>query len=177
MVLGASMPIRFTKWGGSPHWHYDLEMLGADRYGTWFGARAGIPMQRGGEPPIRQPHDFVTLVPADGDWIANWNPRSAGNELALYVDVTDRPVLGPDGITAADLDLDVVRLWDGSVRVLDEDEFEEHRIRYGYPPEVIERALAATRDLVTRVSNRDEPFGAVGDAWLASYAGPSPKRA
>jgi uncharacterized protein len=45
-----------------------------------------------------------------------------------------------------DLDLDVVRRFDGSAEILDEDEFAEHQARYGYPPEVTghaERAASA----------------------------------
>ena len=56
--------MRFTKWGGAKHWTYPLELLGTDEWGTWFGARRGIRLQRGDEEPVTQPHDFVQLVPA-----------------------------------------------------------------------------------------------------------------
>jgi predicted RNA-binding protein associated with RNAse of E/G family len=161
--------LRFSKWGGKRHWHYTLEPLGADEFGWWLGGRAGIAMQRGFEPVIVQPHDFVVLVPAEGRWIANWN-GPGDTRTAIYVDVTDQPVLSPDGVDAVDLDLDVVRLRDGSIQVLDEDEFEEHQRLYRYPPDVIAQALATTDDLVTRVTAATEPFGDVGLKRLSDFS-------
>ena len=52
------------------------------------------------------PHDFVLLVPAEGCWTAYFN---AEDDMEIYVDVTTRPVLDGDTVTAVDLDLDVVR--------------------------------------------------------------------
>ena len=66
-----------------------------------------------------------------------------------------------------DLDLDVVRLRpDSRVVVDDQDEFAEHQVRYGYPPDVISQAEQAAAALVAMVSARVEPFGTVSEAWL-----------
>src|SRR5688500_6218500 len=73
-------------------------------------------------------------------------------------------------VHAVDLDLDVVRLRDVTVAVLDEDEFADHQVRYGYPPEVIKQALATTDDLVSRISTDAEPFATVGATWLAGFS-------
>ena len=145
-----------------------MEALGSDRHGRWFGARAGTSLRRGFEDPIVQGHDFVLLVPAEGCWIASWNvPGATGS--AVYVDVTTQPVVQGNVVTAVDLDLDVVRRHDGIVEVLDEDEFAEHQVRYGYPAEVIAQALATTDDLVARITARTEPFAEAGPAWLARF--------
>ena len=40
-------------------------------------------------------------------------------------------------LRAVDLDLDVVRGFNGTVIVDDEDEFAEHQVAYGYPEDVI----------------------------------------
>ncbi|MEU4692877.1 DUF402 domain-containing protein [Actinoplanes sp. NPDC023714] len=168
--------MRFTKWGGKLHWHYALEPIGSDRHGLWFGARAGTIMQRGYEEPVPQPHDFVTLVPYAEDWIASFNPSSADTDVAVYLDVTTLPSYTEGVVSAVDLDLDVVRLFDGSVRVLDEDEFAEHQVIYGYPEPVIAKALATTGDLVGRLSAGIEPFETAAasrlSAYLSSSAGP-----
>jgi hypothetical protein len=50
--------------------------------------------------------------------------------------------------------------------VLDEDEFAEHQVRYGYPAEVVAGARAACDDLVRRITAGAEPFGTAGAAWL-----------
>jgi len=56
------------------------------------------------------------------------------------------------------------------VRLLDEDEFEEHQVLYGYPVEEIALARATADELLAMVSARQEPFGEVGESWLAAYA-------
>jgi hypothetical protein len=166
-VFAIRTEMRFTKWGGRRHWRYVLEPLSEDPYGWWLGGRAGIPLRRGFETPVIQPHDFVVLVPPHGSWIANWN--APGPEIAVYVDVTTAVRREADAIHAVDLDLDVVRLHDGTVRVLDEDEFADHQVRYGYPPDVVARARATADDLVADLTAAVEPFGSVGPARLAAY--------
>jgi uncharacterized protein len=163
-----SVEMRFTKWGGKRHWHYPLEPLGSDEHGWWLGGRAGSVLRRGFEPPVLQPDDYVLLVPDEGDWIGTW---SSTGRSEIYVDVTTRPVRRENVIEAVDLDLDVVRRRkDGRVVVLDEDEFEEHQVLLGYPPEVIAKALATTEELVALVTARTEPFGEIGAAWLSEFA-------
>jgi uncharacterized protein len=158
----------YTKWGGTKHWHFAAEELGSDEYGWWYGTRAGVPMRRGFEEPITLGHDFVVLVPAEGSWIASWN-GPAEPRTEIYVDVTSVPVRTPTTVEAVDLDLDVIRMRDGSVHLLDEDEFAEHQVLYAYPPDVIAQAVATADDLIARVSAHHEPFGAVGAAWLARF--------
>ena len=57
-------------------------------------------------------------------------------------------------LDAGDLDLDVVRELDGRVWVDDEDEFAEHQVSFGYPPEVIDAARASTDRLVGLIGSR-----------------------
>jgi len=158
--------MRFTKWGGKPHWHYPVVPLGRDRHGWWYGGPEGTFFQRGDEAPIARPHDYVMLVPEAGDWIATWH---AASDTEIYVDVTSRPVRNGDVIEAVDLDLDVIRTRDGRVMLVDEDEFDEHQVLYGYPAEVIARARTTAEDLVTRVAAAEKPFGRVGPEWLARF--------
>ena len=67
---------------------------------------------------------------------------------------------------AVDLDLDVIEALDRTVFVDDEDEFEEHRVAYGYPPEIVELATA-TSDLVHRaVTQKAPPFDGRSAPWL-----------
>lgn len=44
-----------------------------------------------------------------------------------------------------DLDLDVVRWLDGSVEIIDVEEFEEHRVALDYPGELVAGAVDASR--------------------------------
>jgi hypothetical protein len=163
--MGVEM--RFTKWGGKRHWRYPLEPLGIDQYGWWLGGAAGTLQRRGFEEPVRGRHDYVTLVPSDGDWIATWN---AAGDVEIYVDVTNRPMCSDGVVEAIDLDLDVIRRRDGRVEVLDEDEFAEHQVLFGYPPDVIAQARATTDNLVAQISAAEEPFGRIGLNWLAAFS-------
>jgi protein associated with RNAse G/E len=65
-----------------------------------------------------------------------------------------------------DLDLDVRRRRTGLVETLDEDEFAAHQVRYGYPPEVVAQAWAATNWLASALTERVEPFATGYRRWL-----------
>lgn len=170
---GTPVELRFTKYDGSPHWEYDLIVLGVDAYGVWLGGRPGDVCRRVGRVIDPGVH-WVTLVPTDGPWVATFNEPGGPLRAGVYVDVTDtprwHPVPTPRGpglrMTCADLDLDVVRRFTGECYIDDEDEFAEHRVRYGYPAELIAATQAAAELLFAQVSEGVEPFGAVGPAWL-----------
>ena len=166
--MTSEVHVVFTKWGGHRHWRFTLSDLGSDRFGWWLGGRAGLQLQRGDEEPLEQQHDVVMLVPDTGCWTAYWNWRDAG-QIEVYVDVTTKPVRTADSVTAVDLDLDVIRFEDGRVELVDEDEFAEHQVKYGYPPEIIAQAKDTADELVQAMNARIEPFDKVGAGWLANY--------
>jgi hypothetical protein len=47
---------------------------------------------------------------------------------------------------------------DGTFARLDEDEFEHNTLRFAYPPALIERALAACREVEAGLASRSFPF-------------------
>jgi uncharacterized protein len=165
--------VEYTKWGGARHWHFPVDELGVDEHGTWFSGPPGILSQRGDEPPIVEVDGFAMLVPrlalgdrtfvSTHDWVAFWN-RS--DEAAIYVDVTDTPRYDGRVVSAIDLDLDVIAWRDGRVEIVDVDEFDEHRVSLGYPPDVVDKALSTADWLFGRVSGEMAPFDATGRAWL-----------
>lgn len=160
------MKVRFTKWGGRPHWHFDVDELGTDEHGRWFGLRQGTRIQRADEPPKEQPRDSVLLVPTTGCFIASWN---ATGRVRIYVDVSTAPVVTDTTIEAVDLDLDVIRLRSGKTRIIDEDEFALHQQLFDYPPWLVEQASATADWLRQAISARAEPFGRTGPHWLTRY--------
>ncbi|MFE7712056.1 DUF402 domain-containing protein [Streptomyces sp. NPDC057486] len=66
----------------------------------------------------------------------------------MYCDMCTVPEWNADGtvLRMVDLDLDVVRPRGGEARI--EDEFTEHRVRYGYPDSVIGKAQLTSLVLV-----------------------------
>src|SRR5690349_12758226 len=77
--------------------------------------------------------------------------------------------LEPTGI---DMDLDVVNAVDGrGIWIDDRDEWDEHRVSYGYPLEVVGKLEALAVDLEKRVRDGVAPFDdATADEWLERLA-------
>jgi uncharacterized protein len=164
-VQGNRVRVVYRKYDGSLHWNYETFRLGEDGYGTWLGAPAGTPMRRGHGliDPIEWVH--VLLVPRDAWWTAAFNAPPRRTEI--YCDITTVPTwLGPDEVTMVDLDLDVRRRRTGEVELLDEDEFVEHRVHFGYPAEVVTAALASAQWLERAIRAGEEPFSSRYLAWL-----------
>ncbi|WP_241563811.1 DUF402 domain-containing protein [Nonomuraea polychroma] len=105
------------------------------------------------------------LFPRDAWWTAAFYLQP--HWMDIYVDVTTVPEWSDGEVTMLDLDLDVIRTPDGRLFVDDEDEFAEHQMLLGYPPELITQAEGSARWLLDAVGERKEPFGGVHLEWLA----------
>ena len=160
--------IRFSKWDGSAHWAFDMERIGEDEHGIWLWAPAGTALHRGSDKTIQAERGFVKVIAPNRWWTAVWNvgPLKGDRSIEIYVDVITPAVWDGNTVRMVDLDLDVIRRSGGMVEVDDEDEFEEHRILYGYPDHVIDKARTEAARLAIAVELRTEPFGSVGERWL-----------
>lgn len=155
--------IDFRKWDGSRHWQFSMSRLGEDEHGLWLWSPPGSNMQRGHEPMRQSAGVNVKLIPDNKWWTAMWN---AGLKFDLYVDIITPPSWNGSTVTMIDIDLDVKRWADGHAEVVDEDEFEEHRVAFDYPERLIDTARATAARLALAVEERHEPFGDVGDSWV-----------
>ncbi len=151
------------KWRNRPHWQFAMRRLGADEHGTWLAVPTGTPARRGRRAQAVE-HGFVMLVPIGAWWTVEFYRTHPSWEL--YVNIGTPCEWRFGSVRQVDLDLDVVRGLDGSVEVLDEDEFADHQVRFGYPIELIAAARSATDVVVRLVSQRREPFGAAARRWL-----------
>ena len=165
-MAGNDVRVVYTKYDGSLHWHYRMRRLGSDQHGVWLGALAGTPIQRGSEPLVALEQPWIQLIPEDRWWTAAFNAEPAATDV--YCDITTRPRwLHRREVTMIDLDLDVLRMRaDGEVVLVDEDEFADHRVRYGYTAEVIEQAEQAAGWLIAAIRAGAEPFRTGYRAWL-----------
>ena len=110
-------------------------------------------------------HTFVLCVPENDWWVISYD--AAPQNIELYVDVAmPAEWVSSSHVTTADLDLDVIRLRDGTVFLDDEDEFAEHQISLGYPKDVVAKALETSKWLLDAVAERQEPFGDAGKRYL-----------
>jgi protein associated with RNAse G/E len=160
----------YRKFDGSLHWHLTMKYLGEDEHGIWVGMAAGGFMRKGDGPLVPIPQANIGLFPHAGWWTAWFNADP--ERVDIYCDITTPPQwISDDEVTMIDLDLDVARKReDGSVHLLDEDEFAEHQTRYAYPPDVIENAAAAARWLQETIGSGAEPFASVHQQWMARVA-------
>jgi hypothetical protein len=160
----------FTKWGGLPHWEYDALVLGEDRHGCWLGLPPGTRLSRPGA-TFDTSESQVVLVP-DAPFVAAFSALGSTSPCDIYVDISTEPVLDGGQVTCVDLDLDVVRGRTGRVWVDDEDEFADHRVRFGYPDELVELALSSCEGVRRAVEMSIEPFdGLTAKRWLDALDG------
>lgn len=166
--------VRCTKWGGLPHWEFDTSWLGEDEHGFWLAMPSGTLMARPGAEVVLH-YPSALLVPRDEGFTAMFMARTVQDESnppVLYVDVTTIPEFDGRTVMAVDLELDVIRLLDSSVHLDDENEFEEHRVRYKYPADLGDTARAMATQLVADLTKGTAPFERVADSWLRRVSGP-----
>lgn len=157
----------YRKWPNLRHYRFFTRLLGEDAHGVWLGIPAGT-AYTGGPRQGRFLTSNVLLVPRAGWWTAKFRPPTA--EVPLYVDVCAPPRWSGTSLIAIDLDLDVIRLRDGTVRLDDQDEFDLHRVELAYPEWLAQGALRAADGLMTAVRKGQEPFGVASLSWLRRLA-------
>jgi hypothetical protein len=96
-------------------------------------------------------------------WRGRWyniylNHPHDGAPRHYYCNVTLPPAVVGSTLSFVDLDLDV-RIWpERGFELLDLDEFREHTLTYGYPPETQRAAYQAMLDILLLWRAREFPF-------------------
>jgi hypothetical protein len=172
--LGEAVLVRYGKWGGGRHYEFTMSRLGEDEHGVWLGAPEGTTIRRPGQ-VFPSSTEWVTCFAHATGLTASFHPLDR-HDIATYVDITTVPEWSRDGdqpsdvVSMVDLDLDVVLRVNGELLIDDEDEFEEHRQSLGYPTEIVTLAKSTTAAVAAAIAAGDEPYGRVGQSWLAGYA-------
>ncbi|MGJ8488659.1 hypothetical protein ACSFB5_12285, partial [Glaesserella parasuis] len=93
-----------------------------------------------------------------GDWAFTHN--AAPHPVAVYIDLAWDAGWDDDGNPVGiDMDLDVVRRTDERGTWIDDrDEWDEHRVQYGYPADIQTHLETVAVDLERRVRDREAPF-------------------
>jgi uncharacterized protein len=175
LAPGTPVRVDHRKWDGAQHWQTSTVILGHDLFGTWVGAPSGTAVDKPGVEYVLDVSQ-VKLIPQRSAWTTTFYDRPVSadpdpDKVQVYVDISSVPAWhleeDPVRVSLVDLDLDVVRR--GELTYIDdEDEFAEHQIRYGYPPELIERCEHAATEVLQQVTDRAGPFApAVARNWLA----------
>jgi uncharacterized protein len=163
----SSVYLDMRKWKVRPHYRFHGTRLGEDQFGTWVAVTKGTTFT--GPVSGRYPVSFVGLVPWTGWYLATWwDLRHAGIRFQTYVDITTPPVwFTPNHVGTIDLDLDVIRDIQGRVFIDDEDEFDDHRARYGYPDDVVAEARASVDAVAAAMREGAGPFGGAWERWFS----------
>ena len=158
--------VQFLKNPDIIHWGFEAMYLGEDEWGDWISVPTGTVRWKGEDNLSPTGEDAVFCVPRDQWWHLHYVGPTARN-YALFVDIiTPARWVSPTRYEMVDLDLDVGLETDGTVVVEDEDEFEIHKVKYGYTEEMIIGAVEETTRIVNALEAREEPFFDVAQSWL-----------
>ena len=77
---------------------------------------------------------------------------------SYYCNIAMPPTLAHGFLDYIDLDIDVVAEKDLSYKVLDRDDFEQNKLKYGYPPDIVYRVHASLKEVVGLIVSAQFPF-------------------
>lgn len=121
------------------------------------------------------------IVESDGkEWFSRipgvsfFIPKQWFNVVALieqsgvryYCNIASPPYVNGRTITYIDYDLDVIRMSGGEVNVVDQDEYERHKLIYHYSDIVDAKVQQGLHDLLERLRKKEAPFQ---DELVISY--------
>lgn len=160
-----NVTLQYYKYPRTLHWRHDMVRLGEDEHGVWLGASVGSMFRKGTEPELPLNRPIVQLVTPDRWWCPIFN--GGDHPVTTYIDIASLPEWpSPDRVELIDLDLDVLLLSDGTIRIDDEDEFDEHQVSLGYPPRLVSGARSAVAQVVTAIEAARPPFDGRAEEWL-----------
>mgnify|MGYP001796091630 CR=1 FL=1 len=164
---GAELMWASRKFDGSPHRRTTVRYLGTDDAGWWLLLEQGTAVESlSGCTP--HPCDMITLLASDGPWHISWLD---GFDPAIYVDVAVDTVVDVGGITSTDLDIDVVCSADGTVQIVDSDEFADNMIPMGYPSDLVAAVPLIADDIAAKLISHYPPFTELApDRWRGRAA-------
>jgi protein associated with RNAse G/E len=93
-------------------------------------------------------------------WTADWSPRMH------YVNIATPARWDEQRVTAADMDLDVIRFaGEENVILDDEDEFADHTLSMSYPADLVSRCRVEADRIIRRMTERNGLFSDSIFAW------------
>lgn len=161
------MRVHSTKYDGSLHYRFPVEVvqLGPTEARLFTPIGTACESYRGA---VEIDHPILMVYWADRPWNLHLSWFPDGRLRHWYVNVAS-PATWDDGVLRfVDLDVDVIRRANGEIVVLDEDELAEHRVRFGYPDELVDRIHRTVDDVRAAMTARIWPFDDALVGWLAT---------
>jgi uncharacterized protein len=173
LELGDRVRVAMTKWRDRPHWEFEALWLGSDEHGDWIGLPAGTTFDRPGARFVSTNLQVGLSPPADAPederwWVGTFHGPGGHLRVGVYVDITTPPFWDGSTLRMVDLDLDVLRGEDGRVWIEDQDEFADHQVALGYPPEVVALAEASGDRVHRAIVDQAPPYDGSHERWLVT---------
>lgn len=141
-------------------------LLGEDTFGQWLGVTKGTlwwAADRSHSGVFEM--SFVKLVPSGTFWAACFYP----GDPVVDVDIVLPVHWGEGVLEEVDLELDILRGADGSVRVRDQEAFSHVREVWAMPGDIAAQAEETCERVRAWVERGVEPFGVIGHVWLSRF--------
>ncbi|CAN5709787.1 hypothetical protein BH10CHL1_BH10CHL1_28030 [soil metagenome] len=158
--------VRGFKWPRRPTAVTTARLLGDDIFGRWLGITRGDPWWTADRSRVGVfEQSFVKLVPSGTFWTACFNATNPMVDIDIVL-----PVCWIDNtLEEVDLELDILRLDDGSIHVRDQDEFARVQAAWNIPQEIATQAKAACDHVYALIEQGSEPFKTIGHTWLSRF--------
>ncbi len=167
---GRKIVVRSQKYDGTPRDEYEATLL--DRQGSLVRivVPRGTLVYGGDKRRIEEATDTSTELYFTDRWYNVWHfdAARAPHWNLWYANVSLPATFDGEVLQWVDLDIDLRQYGDGSIVVLDEDEFEVNRRAMSYPDDVVEQALAARDEMLRLAETGAFPFDR--DAHVADGA-------
>lgn len=153
-------PIRVesTKYDGSAHYRFDATLRSHEGPLLTATVEAGTVMD-GYRGDVEVRTAFTALFWTDRHYNVYQNFQPVGaRAIVVYANVCTPARLDGDVIRWVDLDLDVFSNASGEVTLDDVEEFELHRERFAYPPQLVAEIFAARDELLRLARAGHYPF-------------------
>lgn len=103
------------------------------------------------------PHDSIEIF-MKNQWFSASFDVVDNQIVSAYCNIAHPPVFLENEVHFVDFDVDYIKRPERDWQVVDEDEFLENSIRYGYSEELKLRVYQELHDLIQRVENKTFPF-------------------
>ncbi|MGG1552965.1 DUF402 domain-containing protein [Paenibacillus ferrarius] len=154
---GMTIPIRALKYGNRPHYDWETTLLERGDAHLFVLGHHGRQLRHYTKGKTFTIDRWtVEFFPLDA-WFTVSADVVDGRIVQYYCNICEPPRLEQDGVSFIDLDLDLIYR-DGVWQVVDEDEFAEHTVKFGYPPELVNRVWQELAKLQARIASRQFPF-------------------
>lgn len=157
--------ISSTKFDGSLHYRFASELISAagNEIRLYTPPRVKLATYRG---ELMTKSHSMRIFYTDRDWnvMIRWHADWRFEEY--YVNIAEPATWDGHVLRWVDLDLDIIHRAGASDPILDdEDEFERHRIKWGYPQTTVDRCWRAVQEVWEQITTQTAPFDPSMTLW------------